>query len=275
MDYAQWLAVLQEGLADLARRLTEFLPSLLGAVALLLGGWLLARLLRALIRRLARHFDWLLGSRIVTGALRRLGVDRPAAEVLSGLVFWAVILFFLTAATETLGLPVIATWIAGLSYYLPRVLVGLLILIAGLLAGSLAGEAVQRAAMAAGLAQAALLGQAAQLAILLIAVVTAVEQLGIDTAFLTATVTIVIAAVAGAAALAFALGARTHVANLLAAHYLRQVYRVGQTVRVGGFEGTLAEILPTAAVLETGDGRVLVPAAEFSDTVSVLLTAEV
>ena len=274
MDYTQWVAAFEAGLADLVRRLTEFLPSLLGAVALLVGGWLLARLLRGLIRRLARHFDWLLGSRIVTGTLRRFGVDRSAAEVVGAIVFWAVLLFFLTAATETLGLPVIATWIAGLSYYLPRVLVGLLILLAGLLAGSLAGDAVRRAAAAAGVAQAELLGQAAQLAILLIAVVTAVEQVGIDTAFLTSLVTIVIGVVAGAAALAFALGARAHVGNLIAAHYLRQVYRTGQTVKVAGVEGRLAEILPTAAVLETEEGRVLVPAAEFSEKVSVLVAAE-
>ena len=204
--------------------------------------------------------------------IKCFGVQRPASEIVGSLVFWTVLLFFITAATETLGLPVIATWIAARSYYLPRVLVGLLLLLAGLLAGNLAGEAIQRAAAAVGVAQAALLGQAAQLAILLIAIVTAVEQLGIDTAFLTATITIVIGAIVGGAALAFGLGARNHVGNLIAAHYLRQVYRAGQTIRVAGVEGTLAEISQTAAVIESAEGRVLVPAREFSETVSVLVT---
>ena len=272
MDYEQWTAALRKSFVDFVQQLADYLPSLIGAVVLTLVGWMLARLLRALIVRLVRRLDWLLGSRVVEGALRRLGVERSASEVMGGIVFWAVFLFFITAATETLGLPVIATWIGGLSYYLPRVLVGLLIVFVGLLAGNLAGDATRKAAAAAGSAYAALLGQAAELVVVLIAVVTAVEQLGIDTAFLTATITIVIGAVIGGAALAFGLGARAHVGNLIAAHYLRQVYAAGQTVRVAGVQGKIAEIMTTAVILETAEGRVLVPAEEFSEKVSVLVT---
>jgi hypothetical protein len=272
VNYSQWGEALRGGLVELVRKLVEYLPGLLGALALLLGGWILARLLRRLIVSLASRFGWLLESRFTGRAMKRLGVERRASEVVGSIVFWAVLLVFIMAATETLGVPVIATWIGGLSYYLPRMIAGLLILFAGLLAGNLAGEAIRRAAQAAGFAQAALLGQAARLAILLIAVVTAVEQLGIDTAFLTATIAILFGAIVGGAALAFGLGARAHVGNLIAAHYLRQVYREGQTVRVAEVEGRLAEIIPTAAVIETDEGRVLVPAGEFSENVSVLVT---
>jgi hypothetical protein len=272
VNYSQWGEALRGGLVELVRKLVEYLPGLLGALALLLGGWILARLLRRLIVSLASRFGWLLESRFTGRAMKRLGVERRASEVVGSIVFWAVLLVFIMAATETLGVPVIATWIGGLSYYLPRMIAGLLILFAGLLAGNLAGEAIRRAAQAAGFAQAALLGQAARLAILLIAVVTAVEQLGIDTAFLTATIAILFGAIVGGAALAFGLGARAHVGNLIAAHYLRQVYREGQTIRVAEVEGRLAEIIPTAAVIETDEGRVLVPAGEFSENVSVLVT---
>ncbi len=273
MQYSEWAASLRAGLAEAMQRIMDYLPSLAGALALVLVGWLLAALLRGLTRRLAKRLDWLLSSRIAESARRRLGVERTVAEVMASLVFWAVMLFFITAATETLGLPVIATWIAGLSYYLPRVLVGLLLVFAGLLVSNLAGEAVRRAATSAGVGQAALLGQVAQISILLIALVTAVEQLGIDTRFLTATTTIVIAALVGGAALAFSLGARAHVSNLIAAHYLQQVYRPGQTVRVAGVEGKIEEISQTAAIIATTEGRVLVPAGEFSKTVSTLVTS--
>lgn len=274
MNYSNWLEALRSGLAELTQRLSIYLPSILGALALLFGGWILARLLRGLIRRLARPLDWLFGSRFVERPLKRLGIERPASEITGEIIFWVVILVFVTAATETLGLPVIATWIGGLAFYLPRLLVGLLILFAGLLAGNLAGDAVRRTATAAGVAQAVLLGQVVQLAIVVIAAVTAVEQLGIDTAFLTSAITIVIGSVIGGAALAFGLGARTHVGNLIASHYLRQLYRTGERVRIAGVEGTLAEIGPTAAVIRTDEGRVLVPAGEFAETVSMLVTSE-
>ena len=268
MDYAQWVAALRSSLDRSIERAADHLPSVLGALALLLLGWILARVFRALTRRLIRGLDWLLGSRTVRGALDRIGVERPASEVVSALVFWVVFLFFLTAATETLGLPVIATWIGGLSYYLPRVLVGLLILFAGLLAGSLAGEAIRKAAAAAEVAQAPLLGRIGQVVILLIAAVTAVEQLGIDAGFLTATITIVIGTGIGGIALAFALGARDHVRNIIATHYLRQVYGAGQTVKVAGVQGRILEITTTGVILETADGQTWVPADEFVGKVS-------
>lgn len=274
MDYSQWSEALEGWLGRVLQTLIDYLPNVLGAAVLLVLGWLLARLFRALVRRLSRGVDWLLGNRSVDGAMKRIGVERPASEVIASIVYWAVMLIFITAATETLGLPVIATWIGGLSYYLPRVVVGLMIVFAGLLAGNLAGDAMSRAATAAGVAYASLLGRATHLVIVVIAVVTGVEQLGIDTDFLTASITLGVGAVVGGVALAFGLGARIHVGNLIASHYLRQVYRIGQTVRVAEREGRIIEIGNAAVLLESEEGRVMVPAAAFSERASVLIPME-
>ena len=274
MDYTEWLQPLSNSLNLLAQRITQQLPNVLGAAALLLIGWGLAHLLRTWSRRLIGGLDWFVRNSTIEILLRRIGMDRGASDVISGILFWLVILLFFTAATETLGLPVLATWLAGVSYYLPRVLVAVLIVFAGLLAGNLARDAVIGAAGAARLAYGTLLGKAVQSVILLIAIVTGVDQLGIESRFLTATITIVIAATIGGAALAFGLGSRTAVSNIIAAHYLRQIYRVGHMVRVGAVHGRIVEITATAVILESPDGRILVPAKEFSEGVSVLTTGQ-
>lgn len=271
MDYAT-AAALGEPLAALAERIGGYLPALLGATVLLVVGWALARLLRTWTNRLIGRLDRSALSRPLHGGLRRIGVERPASEVVGATVFWIVLLLFVTAATETLGLPVVTTWLTGLSLYLPRILVAVLILLAGLLASHLAREATTTAAAAAGAAHPELLGGAAQVMILLVAGVTAVDQIGIDSRFLTLTVTIVIGSLIGGMALAFGLGARAAVSNIIASHYVRQTYRVGHTVRVGGVQGRIVEITTTAVILETADGRVLVPAKEFGEILSVLVT---
>jgi small-conductance mechanosensitive channel len=271
MDYAAWTSALSQSLQLFIDRVAERLPSLVGAAALLLVGWVLAYLLRAWIVRLLGRIEWLVRNHVIQGTLSRLGVERSASEVIGALVFWVIFLLFFTAATETLGLPVLATWLAGVSYYLPRVLVALLIVLAGLLAGNLARDAIVAASSAARIAYSSLLGRAAQMVILLIAVVTAVDQIGIESRFLTATITIVIGAVIGGIGLAFGLGARTAVSNIIAIHYLRQVYQIGQRVRIGNVQGKIIEITATAVLLETADGQVLVPGKEFSETASVLV----
>ena len=274
MDYVRWVEALDRSFNLFIQRIGEHFPNILGSVLLVLAGWLLARLLRAAIIRLSGRLDGLFRSQARDDFLRRLGVERPASTVIGGIVFWLVFLVFFTAATETLGLPVLATWLSGVSYYLPRILVAALIILAGLLAANLARDAIAATAGAAGLAYSGLLGRAVYVIILLVAIVTGVDQLGVESRFLTLTITVVIAALIGGAALAFGLGSRTTVSNIIAAHYLRQIYRVGQTVRIRDVYGCIAEITPTAVILDGPEGRVLVPAKDFSEVASVLIVKE-
>jgi Mechanosensitive ion channel, conserved TM helix/Mechanosensitive ion channel, beta-domain len=272
MDYGQWVDALDKSFTLFVQRIGEHLASFLGAILLVAAGWLLARLLRAAIIRLSARLDGVVHSQAKDDLLKRLGVERPASALIGGIVFWLVFLLFFTAATETLGLPVLATWLSGISYYLPRILVAALIVLVGLLAGNLARDAITAAASAAGLAYAELLGRGIYVIVLLVAVVTSVDQMGIESRFLTLTITIIIAALIGGAALAFGLGSRTTVSNIIAAHYLRQTYRVGHTVKIGSTQGRIVEITPTTVILDADDGRVMVPAKDFSEVASVLIT---
>jgi small-conductance mechanosensitive channel len=71
--------------------------------------------------------------------------------------------------------------------------------------------------------------------------------------------------VGGGLALAVGLGARDYVANLIGAHYLRQAFAVGQTIRTNGLQGRILEITATSVVLETADGRVNLPGRIYNE----------
>ena len=68
----------------------------------------------------------------------------------------------------------------------------------------------------------------------------------------------------GGISLAFALGSRQLVENLLARRSLDR-YRIGDLVRVNGSEGRIIEMLSTAVVIETAEGVVTIPARRFVD----------
>jgi len=235
---------------------------------------LLARIFRFACVRLISGLDGLLRRYGMERLLVRVGLERPASDLIGSIVYWLVFLVFFAAATETLGLPVVATWLGGLSTYLPRILVGVLILLGGFLAGSLARDTITSAAGAAGIAYSLLLGRLAYGAILLVAVVTGIDQIGIESRFLTLAIAIIIGSLVGAAALAFSLGARTTVSNVIASHYLRQIYNVGQTIKIGEAEGKISEITNTVVILENSNSQIVVPAKEFSERMSVLLRRE-
>ena len=110
-----------------------------------------------------------------------------------------------------------------------------------------------------------------EVAILIGAGLVAVEQLGIDVSLLTTLILIVLSALFGGAALAFGLGGRDWVANVLSAHYVSRLYQVGQTIRVSDVEGRIVRITETVVILETADGEVAVPAGTFSSGPSTLI----
>jgi small-conductance mechanosensitive channel len=102
--------------------------------------------------------------------------------------------------------------------------------------------------------------------------VTAADQLGIHSTLLTVVVATAVGAVLGGATLAFGLGSRVAVSNIVAIFYLLKTYRVGQTVRIGDIEGEIVEITQTGVFIASPTGRVLVPGRCFSEQTSTLVT---
>lgn len=243
----------------LVERVIHHLPGVLAAVLLLLAGWVLARILRVLTRRAILLLDTMLPRLGLPGALSQVRAAR-ASVVAGTAVYWVVLLLFITAATQVLGLQAFTDWLAKLIEYLPTLAVGLLILVAGWLLSGFAADLVQATLPRLEPGQRAMMARIVRAGILAGAILIGADQVGIRVTFLALFVGAIAATVGGGVALAVGLGSREFVANLIAAHHLRQAFAVGQTLRVGEHEGRLLEITATGFVLETGEGRVLVPA---------------
>jgi small-conductance mechanosensitive channel len=249
----------------------QYLPNMLAALALLVVGWLLATLARFVANRMAAGMlERLKGIVPLDRAVDESGVRVAAPRIVASFVFWGVLILAVAAAVEALGITVATELVGQLAYYLPAVLAAVAVLAAGVILGRLARRTASGAARSAGIARSAAVGQTAQAVVLFVAVVVALEEIGIDAQLLVSLVTVAVGAAFLSAALAFALGAKSTVSNLVSAHYVAQSYRVGQKVRIGDIEGEIQQLSPTAVVMHTSEGRVTVPAARFSEEVSVL-----
>lgn len=276
-DVQSWTAGLADAVLRVAQVFFEYLPSVLGAILLLLVGWLTARALRRLSRALIeRLLERLARQRVartkaIDARMQRTEAYRSVPLVVGAIVHWTVLLLFIAAAIEALGLPAVSNVLALITAYLPRVLAAVVIVFAGLWAGELTHTVIVRGAGRVELAYAPLIGRAMQVLVLLVFVIVAIGQLGIDSTILVVTLAIVLGACFGAAALAFGLGARTVVSNILASRYVRRQYDVGDTVRIGDSQGRIVEMSDTTVTLETPSGRLTVPAARFMEDTSMLV----
>ncbi len=269
--YSKYSELIADSFDNFIRTLGNYIPSLLGALILLLVGFAIAWGLRWLILRLGNGIDRLY-HRFAPASSP--APRWPVSRIVSGLVFWVVILFFATAAAESLSLPGLADWLNKLIAFLPSVLITAIIVTVGIVLGAYARDHVRSAAALAGLEQTELLGALVRLIILTLAVILGFQQLGLDIGIIEKILLLALAAFFAAVALAFGLGAGPTVTNIIAAHYVRKLYYPGQRIRINDLEGTLLELTPTAVILDTSAGRIAVPARTFSEHASLLLDVE-
>jgi small-conductance mechanosensitive channel len=258
------------GLQNILVQVLEYLPRVAIAVLVLVLGWLMARLIRKLIVRAIERLDKLWQRLILKKGVEQRQPSHPPIRMVGELVFWMLILISVTLATEILGLEIFGVWIKEIVTYLPLALAGFLIVLVGFMVSSLARDLVASAADSAGLSHGDLMGRTAQVVILFIAIIIGVDQLGIDIAFLTMVTGIVLAALFGGIAFAFGMGARTHVSNIIAANQLRNIYQIGDRVRIGDIEGRIMDIDISRVIIETEVGTVDVPAKLFDEQVTII-----
>ncbi len=244
-----------------------WLPRLAGALVLLVVGWLIARLVQFLLRNLLGRLglDRLAERAGISAVFTDAGLDPSIASLISRVVYWIVLLVFVIAASESLGLPGVVETLSGLVAYLPSVLAAALILLLGTLLARVVGDAVGTLAVQAGVAAGPLLGQVVRYVIIGFAVILTLEQMGIETTLLLATAIAIIAATALALALAFGIGSRELARNIMAGFHAKEAFSPGQQLNVRGHSGRLVHVGPVKTTLETETGLISLPNAALTD----------
>ncbi|MFP5358579.1 MAG: mechanosensitive ion channel family protein [Gammaproteobacteria bacterium] len=267
---SDWSTTVERLYTGLLEVIAAYLPKLFGGLLLLLAGWLLATVLRIIVTRLATGLGRLL-PRLLPGNHGLRGPGRMPG-VIGALVFWIVLLAFLTAASQVLGLTVFAVWLDRILAQLPLLAAAALILVFAFALGQFARRLVED--LTASLDYRGLLGAAAQVSVWVIALVIALDLIGLDTTFLVVLAGILLGGVAGGAALAFGLGARSWVEDLLGIRELQGRYREGDRIRLGELEGQIVELTARSVILEMPDGRTAIPGRMFSERPCTLLIRE-
>jgi len=195
--------------ANFASGLVLFLPRVIAALLIVLAGWVLAALCRALVRRL---LAWLRFDRLAerAGATELLAAsEMPRAEtLLAGLVFWGVWIGFLVAGVEALQIRSLLVIVSGLVSFLPRLLLALVILALGFLLANLLWRAALLAAVNARMPSARLVAGGLRLLVIAIASTMALDHLGLARGVVLTAFAITFGAVMLGLALAFGLGGR-------------------------------------------------------------------
>ncbi len=203
---------------DLWYTVALYLPRILAAVIVFIIGWIVATILYRIVIEVVKvlKVDEALKSAGVHEVAKDAGFNLDAGKFLATLVMWFVVLVFLVSSLQILGLTTVTVFLEQVVLlYLPQVIIASLILILGAVVAEVVRGLVTGSARAAGAHAANFGGAVAKWSIWAFAILAALNQLGIGSAFIQTVFTGLVVALSLAFGLAFGLGGKDAAARAI------------------------------------------------------------
>ena len=211
------LGVIQGSFEELWQELILFLPHFAGAIAVLLVGMLISITLGKVVIKIVAmlRLDEFALKLEVKQALQKIGVKLHIGHLLGWTIKWFCLIVFLIAATDILGWDQVTDYLKQVVFYIPNVIIAVIILLAGILLGTFVHNVIRSAVEAAHISCANFLASLAKWAIIIFSLMAAFVQLQIAQELIRILFTGFVAMLALAGGLAFGLGGREHAARFL------------------------------------------------------------
>lgn len=195
---------------EMGRRVLNFLPSLAGALIILLVGCLLASVIQKVVTRFLKlaRLDTVSEKTGIANVLTKGDINYTLSEIVGVLIYWLLVLVVILSALNALQLTIAADLLNKVVLYVPNVIASVFILVLGIFFASIVANTVRTTAANAGIKQARSLGQATQVIIAILVFVEALKQLGIDTSLVDLILKGIIFALSLGAGLAIGLGCK-------------------------------------------------------------------
>jgi hypothetical protein len=214
---SDWGYAVSAPLQNIWERFLIFLPNLVGAILVLLIGWIIAVGLDRLVTQILKQLklDHALNKVGTKTLLKKSGVDFEASDFIGGLVKWTVLLVAFLAAADILNMDNVTIFLNKILAYVPNVFVAIAILLIGMLAANFFAHVVRGAISSARIRSANFLAAITKWVIWVFAILMALSQLNIADSIINYLYLSIFFMIALAGGLAFGLGGQKAASEML------------------------------------------------------------
>ncbi|MEE9362858.1 MAG: mechanosensitive ion channel domain-containing protein [Cellulophaga sp.] len=258
---SEWKILILESLQNMGDAIASILPSLIGAVVILIGGWLITKVILSILRKIlsVTKIDKLTDKINETGAFGTTDVKFKVSKVILGFVKLILFLVFLIIAVDIMKWDIVSVEIGNLLRYLPKLFSAVALIMIGLYVATYIRKGVQSLFESFALGGAKLISNLIFYVILVFVAITALNQAGVDTTIITNNITLILGAFLLAVAIGFGLGSKEVIGDLLRTFYTRKNFMIGDHVKIKEVEGTIESIDNICVIVKTKSGKTVIP----------------
>ncbi len=257
---------LQIILAALVAQFSALLPKLLSAVILIVLGRILAKTVSMVLKRIleAIKIDKMTEKLQEVDLFSKSGVEIKASTILSQLVYYIIFLIFATAASDALGLAIVSQQITAIINLIPKIITAGILFAGGTILANIIKKILETAFRSLNIPSGKIMAGVVFYFLLITISITAIEQTGLNTTFLTQNLQILLVGIVIAFSVGFGFSSRDLLKNMLASSYSKKHFNIGQIVKIGDYKGVITGIDRTSLtiLLDQSGHKVIVPQHE-------------
>jgi hypothetical protein len=237
------------------------IPNIIGAFVVAVIGWIIAKLASKAIRKVLeglkidRLADQLNGTELVEKA----NVTIKPSKVLSSIIYYVLLLVFLMAAAEVLGMAIVSQMMGDLVAYIPSLLTAMLLFVVGILLADFIKNITLTTCNSLGIPSGKIIANFIFYLVFLTLTISALQQAGIATDLIRDNVVVLIAGLMFAFALGYGLASKDTMANFLASFYVRKKIKIGDLVSIDDVKGKVVAMDTASITINSEDKLVVMP----------------
>ena len=260
----EWTDLTVESLKTMGTDIASTLPNIVGAIVVLILGWLITKIVAFLLNKVLRlaKIDRLTDKINESDLFGKTDIKFKVSKVIVSFVKWMLFLVFLIVAADVMNWQIVSTEIGNLVRYLPRLFSAMALFLIGLYIATFIKKAISGLFESFEFSGAKIISSLVFYVIVVFITITALNQAGVDTTIITTNVTLILGALLLAVAIGLGLGSKEVIRDLLRTFYSRKNYVVGDRIRIKGIEGTVEAIDNISMTLKTTDGKTIIPIKE-------------
>lgn len=212
-----WYAITLGSLQGLWQGFIGFLPALVGALLIFFIGWVisvaLGKLIGDILKRL--NFNKIFEKGNWDEALAKADIKVDVSAFIGSIFKWSLVIVFLLASVEVLGLTQLASFLQDVLAYLPNVVVASLIFVVAVIVADISEKVLRALVESTQVGYGHIVGVIVRYSIWVFALIAILMQLGIAPMLLQTIVTGVVALFVIAGGLAFGLGGKDMASEIL------------------------------------------------------------
>jgi small-conductance mechanosensitive channel len=261
-----WNDLKQGILIDLIGKISAFVPRFAMAFVVFFVGLMLAKLLKNVLLRVLTSIGIdTLGNKLNdVDFMQENNVEVKISSMIGSAAYYLLLLIFLIAATDIIGVPVISEFVGSIINYFPKVMSALAIIMIGVFVSDMISKIVRTTCESLGIPSARIISSVVFYLLFITILVSALAQAGIDTSFLAANITVLVGAGALAFAIGYGLASRDLASNYLASFYNKNKVRVGDEVVLEGTRGKVVLIDTNSMVIQTNESAIIFPLSKLT-----------